>query len=74
MLDTMDIEQWRNLRGGGGGGGGKAEPLFLAKSKIDWYTIALVVSKGLVFMEPSLPSSYKMTLALAHIRVILNEY
>ena len=25
-------------------------------------------------MEPSLPSSYKKTLALAHLRVILNEY
>ena len=26
------------------------------------------------FMEPSLPSSYKKTLALAYLRVILNEY
>ena len=52
----------------GGGSKVSTEPPFLAKSKIDRYTKATEV---LDFMEPS---SYKKTLAFAHLRVILNEY
>ena len=53
-----------------GGSEVSMEPPFLAKSKIDRYRSRLVLD----FMEPSLPSSYKKTLALAYLRVILNEY
>ena len=65
-----------HIHSGGFRGGSKVstEPPFLAKSKINCYTKATVLDKVLVFMESSLPSSYKKTQALAHLRVILNEY
>ena len=69
------------LRASGGFRGGSkvsTEPPFLAKStesKLDCYTKATVLYRQVLdFMEPSLPSSYKKILALAHLRVILNEY
>ena len=50
------------------------EPPFLAKVQnrplYKSYGSRLVLD----FMEPTLPSSYKKTLALAYLRVILNEY
>ena len=47
-------------------------PFWLIQNRLLYQTT--VLDKVLVFMEPSLPSSYKKTQALAHLRVILNEY
>ena len=58
-----------------GGSEVSMEPPFLAKSKIDRYSYKSYGSRLVLdFMEPSLPSIYKKTLALAYLRVILNEY
>ena len=57
-----------------GGSEVSMEPPFLAKSNYRPLYKSYGSRLVLDFMEPSLPSSYKKTLALAYLRVILNEY